>query len=188
MSIVKPCAGSPVSPAIARILQQWWFDRRFDEICKGEPMNRWLRRDVLAGLMFMSFAMWGFMASAHLDAGTSVAMGPAYFPRLVSGLLLALGIAIAAAGFVESSGAGLGTWSLRPIVLVSAAGLAFAALLQQAGIVIAVAAVVLIGSFAGERPRVVPLLLLTMSLVLVSVALFVWGIGIPLPIWPNWGS
>ena len=148
-------------------------------------MTRWFKPDVLAGLMFVSFAAWGFIVSANLDPGTSAEMGPGYFPRLVSGVLLALGLAIVAIGALKTSPASFGHWSLRPIVLISVASLAFAALLERGGVVLAISAAVLIGAFAGERPKPLPLLALTAVLIIASITLFIWGIGIPLPIWPR---
>ena len=152
----------------------------------GERMGRLLRADVMCGLMFVAFAAWGFVAGRDLDPGTAVAMGPGYFPRLVSGLLLALGLAITVTGLAAAAGPGLGSWALRPIVLVSLSALSFAVLLDRAGIVIAIAAVVGIGTFAGQRLGLLPLVLLAAGLIVASVALFVVAIGIPLPIWPRW--
>jgi hypothetical protein len=149
-------------------------------------MRRLLKPDVLAGFMFIAFAVWGFVASRELDVGTSVSMGPGYFPRVISGLLLALGITIAGAGFLTPAAPFVKDWSIRPLLLVSVAALSFALLLQGMGIVIAITITVIVGSFAGERLRPFDLLLLVASLILASIALFVWGIGIPLPIWPRW--
>jgi len=148
-------------------------------------MTRLLRADVWCGAMFMAFAAWGFAASAGLDGGTAVSMGPGYFPRLVSTLLLLLGLSISIAGLWPAKAAGLGTWTLRPILLVSLASLAFAVLLQRAGIVLSIVAVVAIGALAGSRIEPWPLVGLTVLLVASSIALFVVALGIPLPIWPR---
>src|SRR5215212_7419516 len=108
-------------------------------------MRRFLKMDVLAGLMFMAFAAWGFATSFELDPGTSMSMGPGYFPRLISGVLLALGIAIVGTGLRPAAASIAGNWSIRPLLFVSIAALAFALLLQRAGIVIAIAITVLVG-------------------------------------------
>jgi hypothetical protein len=79
-------------------------------------------------------------------------------------------------------------FALRRIGLISLSGLAFAALLQRAGIIVAIAVTVAIGSLAGERPPLLRLGLLIAALIAAAIALFVWGIGIPLPIWPQWRS
>lgn len=150
-------------------------------------MQRWLRADVLCGLMFVAFAAWGFAAGAGLETGSSLEMGPGYFPRLVSGILLVLGLAIAASGLRAADGAAVGGWAVRPITLVSLAALAFAILLERAGIVIAIVTVIAIGAFAGSRIEPRSLAALAVLLVAASIGLFVLAIGIPLPIWPRLG-
>lgn len=148
-------------------------------------MKRWLRTDVLAGLMFAVFSLWGFIASSGLDIGTPTSMGPGYFPRLLSGLMLALGLAIAIGGLVSAEPASPAAWTLKPIGLVSIACIAFAALLSRGGIVLAIVTAVAIGAFAGNRAEIRHLVVLTIVLVAAAVALFVWLLGVPLPIWPR---
>lgn len=150
-------------------------------------MQRWLRADVLCGLMFVAFAAWGFTAAAGLDAGSAVEMGPGYFPRLVSAILLLLGLAITATGLIAAGAPPVSGWVLRPIAMVSVAALAFAVLLERAGIVIAIIAVIAIGALAGSRIELKSLALLALLLIGASIALFVVAIGIPLPIWPRLG-
>jgi len=149
-------------------------------------MKRLLSRDALAGLMFIAFAAWGFIAAADLEGGTSAAMGPGYFPRIVSSILLLLGTAILVVALWSGDALPPERGRLRPIFSVSLAGLVFAALLEKGGIIAAITAAVLIGVMAGERPRPLPLVALTGALILVSIALFIWGIGVPIPIWPDW--
>jgi len=135
--------------------------------------------------MFIAFAVTGFALSAELDSGSAIVMGPGYFPRLLSAILLVLGISITAVGLWGGAKNPTHGWTVRPLAMVSIAALLFAALLQRGGIVLAIAVTVLVGSFAGVPPRAIHLALLTVALVFGSVALFVWGIGIPLPIWPS---
>ncbi len=149
-------------------------------------MTRGLRRDVLAGLMFIGFAAWGGWAAADLDPGTATDMGPGFFPRMLIGVLLGFGFGITVAGLLQQASDDWTEWTLRPIGLVSLAGIAFAVLLPKGGIVAAVAATTTIGSLAGGRPRPVAIVLLSAALVMAAIALFVLGLGMPLPIWPSW--
>jgi Tripartite tricarboxylate transporter TctB family len=146
------------------------------------------KRDVLAGLMFITFGTWGFIAAADLDIGTLAEMGPAYFPRIVCGILILLGVGIMFTGFLDRSTAFSEPWVLRPIVMVSIASLAFAALLERAGIVLAITATVFIGALAGERPKPLTLVALTAALILASIALFVWALGMRISVWPRFAG
>lgn len=144
-----------------------------------------LRRDVFAGLMFIAFGLWGLAASYDLEMGTLSEMGPAYFPRVVSGLLIALGSAITCTGFFRHAAILELPWALRPILMVTIASLAFALLLERAGIVNAITATVFIGVLAGERLRWLPLIALTAGLIVASIALFIWALGMRIPVWPS---
>lgn len=144
-----------------------------------------LRRDVFAGLMFIAFGLWGIAAAADLDMGALSEMGPAYFPRAVSSLLILLGLAITATGFSRNAVMLELPWTLRPILMVTIASLSFALLLERAGIVLAITATVFIGVLAGERLKWFPLIALTATLIIASIALFVWALGMRIPIWPN---
>jgi hypothetical protein len=148
-------------------------------------MSRLLTRDVFAGLMFIGFAAWGFWAASDLAAGTATDIGPAYVPRLIAIVLLGLGVIILGIGLLGAERRRLPAWPLRPISFVTLACLAFALLLQRGGIVLAITVTVAIGSFAGRPPHLVTLLLLDAALVIASVGLFIWGLGLPIPIWPS---
>ena len=69
-------------------------------------------------------------------------------------------------------------------MLVSLAVLAFAFLLEPAGLLVATLAIVLIGAFGGPEFRLLEVLILAAGLALGSVVLFVYGLKLPLPIWP----
>lgn len=146
------------------------------------------RRDVFAGLMFVCFGVWGLAAAGDLEMGSLSEMGPAYFPRAVSCLLILLGIAITTTGFSKNAARLELPWALRPILMVTLASLAFALLLERAGIVLALSANVLIGAMAGRWPGWLMLVLLATSLIVASIALFVWALGMQIPIWPNFSG
>jgi hypothetical protein len=147
-----------------------------------------LRRDVCAGLMFIAFGLWGLAAAYDLDMGTLSEMGPGFFPRVVSGLLILLGIGIMATGFSKNAERLELPWTLRPILMIVIASLAFALLLERAGIVLAISANVFIGVLAGERPSVPALIVLTIALIVASIALFIWALGMQIPIWPRFSG
>jgi hypothetical protein len=149
-------------------------------------MNRLLKRDVLAGLLFVGLAGWGAWASRSLQVGSSSNLGPGYFPGILILILVGLGVAVLIRGLLNPAEPTVRDWSLRPILFVTLSGLAFFVLVQRGGLVAAISGTVLIGAFAGPRPRLLTLLLLSLGLALVSVSVFVWALGMPLPIWPSW--
>lgn len=58
-------------------------------------------KDFWAGAMFMAFGIAFMVVSRDYSMGTSVRMGPAYFPTVLGGLLVALGAVVFVRAFVS---------------------------------------------------------------------------------------
>ena len=73
----------------------------------------------------------------------------------------------------------------RPIAVSLAAIVLFGIALQWLGLVAAVAVLVLVGAYAARDVRPLENVVLAVVMVLFSVAVFVWLLGLPLPLWPD---
>jgi hypothetical protein len=142
-----------------------------------------INQDVAAGLMFAGFGVAGLWFGRELPVGAALRMGPGYMPRLLCYGLLLLGIVIAIKGAIVA-GERIERWHWRPLAIVSIAVLAFSLLLEPAGLVVATAAIVIIGAFGGPQFRLVEALALAAGLAIAAVVLFVTALQLPLPIWP----
>src|SRR5262249_56274782 len=81
-------------------------------------------KDFLAGLMYMAFGLIGLWLGRSLEVGTAAAMGAGYFPRLVCGVLIAVGAALALISLMRTGeGPERGMW--RPFIFVPLSSLAF---------------------------------------------------------------
>ena len=49
-------------------------------------------KDFLAGLLLLSFGCIGFYLALDYPFGSALRMGPGYFPRVLSGILIAFGV------------------------------------------------------------------------------------------------
>jgi hypothetical protein len=65
-----------------------------------------MRKDVLAGLMFIAVAALGLWLSRNYAIGTALRMGTGYVPRLLCWILLALGAIIFVQGLAVAGGGG----------------------------------------------------------------------------------
>jgi hypothetical protein len=140
-------------------------------------------KDFLSGLLLMAFGLLGLWLGRALPAGTASAMEAGYFPRLVCGLLIALGTALALiSAFREGETAE--PWRWRPFVFITAASLAFALLLRPLGLVLTLAISTVLARFATGNVRPLPLLLLCLVLIAAIAGTFVYGLRIVIPLWP----
>ena len=107
-------------------------------------------------------------------------MGPGYFPTVLGWLLAVLGVLIALPAIRRVGDGVVVRW--KNLVLVIAAVLFFAFALPVAGLVITVAGTVLLGSLADNGITWRARLILAAVVPILMVAVFVWGLGMILPI------
>jgi hypothetical protein len=141
-------------------------------------------RDFWAGLIFVAIGGGFVLLAQEYRLGDMHRMGPALFPTLVGALLAALGALIALRAFALD-GPPVLRFEARPILVSLLAIVLFAIALQWVGLVAAVAVLVLIGANATRDVRLLDVLALAAVMVVFSVAVFVWLLGLPLPLWPT---
>ena len=144
-------------------------------------------RDLWAGVVFVAIGAAALVAGADLTVGSATEMGEGYVPRAMAVALIALGVLIAALGWRRSPhpDSRLERMRFRPLFFVTAAILAFVAAVESLGLVAAIAGSVTAASFAGQPLRPWSLSMLICVLVLFVLAVFVWGLGLPLRVLPR---
>lgn len=140
-------------------------------------------KDFYAGIIFIVVGIIALVIGRDYSLGTTTRMGPGYFPAMLGALLTLLGIVIAARTFLVA-GAPIDPVRGRPIILIIASMLAFAALLEPAGLVIATVALVVVGCLASTETGIRDVAILIVFLLTVALGLFVYGLGLPIKIWP----
>jgi Tripartite tricarboxylate transporter TctB family len=150
-------------------------------------MNRWLgvrlTKNFLAGLMFITFGLLGLSLSMPLDNGTLSDMGPGYFPRAISVLMVLLGAALSATDLL-GDGEAVEGWAWKPLVLITLSSIAFAVLLKPLGLVGTLGATTILASAAGTLLRPLALAILVAIMVVANVGIFVFALHMPIPLWP----
>jgi len=145
----------------------------------GDQKNFW------SGVMFLvlGLAFAGF--AQNYDMGTAQRMGPAYFPTVLGGLLAALGLVIAIKAMRNTEpGGDVERFHFGPLLIVLGAVTLFGALLRPAGLVIALLVLIGMSAYASHEFRLREIVPLAAFLVLLVLAVFVWGLGLVIPMWP----
>ena len=141
-------------------------------------------QDFWAGLFFIAVAAGFIGLSRQYNIGNMHRMGPALFPTLVGLLLAALGLVISLRAFAID-GPPVPRFHARPILVSLVAIVLFGVALQYSGLVAAVAALVMVGAIASNESRKLETVGLALTLIVFSVAVFVWLLGLPIPLWPD---
>jgi hypothetical protein len=144
------------------------------------------KRDFWAGIMFGAIGLLFMVLSRQYTLGTAAKMGPGYFPFMLGGLLLVLGLLVSVASLRKSAQATeLSAIGWREIVLVLAGVVAFAALLPSMGMVVALIALLLIAAVASYEFRLRDTVISIVVLGLLSYGVFVKGLELQFPVWPK---
>src|ERR1700710_1689253 len=142
-------------------------------------------RDVWAGVMLIVTGATSVIVARDYAFGTSLRMGPGYFPSVLGGMLVLFGIYLVASG-LRSNEKIEGTWSLRALVVLPLSLVMFGLLMEYAGFVPALM-VLIVGSAAGGREfKLTEALMLAAGITAFAVALFIYGLGLPYPLFSAW--
>lgn len=148
------------------------------------------RKNVLAGLMFGGVGALGLWVSRDYPVGTALRMGTGYIPRLLCWILIGLGAAILLQGLREREAAqpiSPGAWTrLVPVVVVTASLIAFALTIEQLGLVLSILLLIGIGALAARDIKAWEALAAALTLIVLTWAIFILGLGLTIPVWPVW--
>ncbi len=140
-------------------------------------------RDFYAGLLFVAFGLAALVIAQSYPLGTAARMGPGYFPRLLGVLLVGLG-ALQSLISIRSRSELLPEWHWRPLFILLMSVCLFIVITPWLGLVAAALALVFVSSAASREFRWREALIVGAIQGVAAAALFVYGLGLPLPVWP----
>ena len=144
------------------------------------------RKDLLAGAVFAGFGLAFAITSTTYDIGTPLRMGPGFFPLVLGGILVVLGVSIAVKGLVAGEDGDVGPVPWRALVLLVAAILFFGFTVRDLGLAPALFVSVLLAALAGRGVRIVPAVVIAAGLTALSVLIFVVLLQLRLPLVGPW--
>lgn len=144
------------------------------------------RKDLGAGAVFVGFGLAFALTARTYEVGSALRMGPGFFPLVLGGLLVLLGVLIAGKAFVSPETGELGPVPWRAAVLLVAAILFFGFGVRGLGVGPTLFVSVLLAALAGPKMRVVPALVIASSLTALSVLIFLGALQLPLRVLGPW--
>lgn len=146
------------------------------------------QRDCVAGCLFVLIGASFAFGALNYTFGSSMRPGPGYFPRVLGLVLVCLGVLLVVESVVKRvpvEGERIGSIAWRPLSVIVAALTLFGFLLPRVGLFIALPLLVLLSGFASSESRLPTTLISAVVLTLGSWLVFVVGLGLTIPLWPN---
>jgi hypothetical protein len=138
-------------------------------------------KDFWAGIMLIAVGAASIFIARGYPFGSTMRMGPGYFPSMLGGILALFGIYVLIIGLRSGEKITVHC-SLRALIILTLSLVAFGFLMTHAGFIPAMAVLIFGSSSAGRDFKFVEILLLTVILTGLSVAIFIWGLGLPYPL------
>jgi hypothetical protein len=142
-------------------------------------------RDFWTGVIYVAFGAGAVVIARDYGLGTAFRMGPAYFPTVLGGVLVLIGL-LSLGRAALRSGEPLPPARIKGLLVVTVATLGFGALARGAGLVVALPVLVVVSAAASARFRWGPALALAAGLTLFCAAVFLKGLGVPIPLRGPW--
>lgn len=150
-------------------------------MASGSSRNaNWRTRTFAIFFLLLSIAT-GFHAWKNMTVGTASAMGPGFFPLMLSIMLGLLSVVVV---MVEADGPGaLKLPPLKALTLILIAPIIFALSIRPLGLVVTIAIVVFVTSFASRFAVLRESVLLAIGLTLFCAVVFHYLLSLPIPLW-----
>lgn len=142
-------------------------------------------REVACGAIFVVTAALFAYGTVDLPMGTSIRMGPGYFPLMLAAILGVLGFIILFKGVGrEPSPIGLIPW--RGLLFILAGPIIFGLTVRGLGLAPAIALVAAIATLASSRATPLLIVSIVVGLVAFCVIVFSYGLGLPYALIGPW--
>jgi len=143
-------------------------------------LKLWETQDFWAGIMFILIGALAIINARDYPFGSTLRMGPGYFPVVLSGVMILFGLIIIFNGLrkrVEIPK----RWSIRSLVILPASLCIFGILMKAAGFVPALITLIFVSAAAGREFKLKEVLLLVVILTAIAWGVFIWGLGLHYP-------
>ncbi len=144
-------------------------------------MDRLFSKDLWSGLMFAGFGVLALVMGSNLAIGTAVRMGPGYVPRMLSYILIGLGLVILVRAII-APGEAIERLRWKPITMITIGVVVFALLFERAGLAPALVCLVFLAALGGEEFKLIETVLACVVLIILCIAIFKLGLGMNISI------
>lgn len=148
-------------------------------------MNRFASKDFWSGVMFTAAGIAALVIGSNLAVGTAIRMGPGYVPRMLSFILIGLGLAITVRAII-SPGDPIERFRFKPISMITIGVLAFAFLFERAGLAPALVCLVFLAALGGQEFKLIETILACLVLTALCAVIFKVGLQMNIYIIAGW--
>ncbi len=137
--------------------------------------------DFFSGICFFLTGVGAVLLSKDYPFGTLRSLGPGFFPLVLGSLLAVIGTILTIRSFYGEI-VSMAIPRIRVAAMILGGSLLFGLLIRPAGLVVSIVVMVLAGAAASKELSVATAILTALILAAGSAVIFVYALGLPLPI------
>ena len=142
-------------------------------------------KDFWTGIIYIVVGAAAIFVARDYGLGTPRKMGAAFFPGVLSVILIVIGIISLVRSFIRP-GTPIGRIAIKGLLLVAGATVLFGFIVRGAGLLIAMPVLVIISAYASDKFNWRTSIVMAVVLTAFCILIFLKGLGIPLPILGSW--
>jgi hypothetical protein len=135
-------------------------------------------------VLFVAVGIAALWIGADYPMGTAQRPGTGVLPRILAWCLIGTGVLLWAKAAL-TDGARLTAWAWRPAVMVTAAAVVFALLIDRLGLVVTMLASMTLAALGTPETRWREYALFVVFMLAVGIGVFSYGLGMPIPVLPK---
>jgi putative tricarboxylic transport membrane protein len=140
-------------------------------------------QDLATGLFFVAIGLGAFWIGADYSMGVAQRPGTGVLPRILAFGMMGAG-ALLLIKSILTNGPGLGVWAWRPVIMVTVATIAFALLVDRAGLAVAMIVSLTLAALGTPETRWREFAIFLVFMLALGIGLFIYGLGMPIQVLP----
>jgi hypothetical protein len=140
-------------------------------------------KDFTTGLLFLAIGIAAYYIGSAYNMGSAQRPGTGVLPRILAWCLMGSGLLLAIQAILQE-GPKLEAWAWRPLIMITAATIAFALLVDQAGLVIAMIVSMTLAALGTHETRWREFAMFMALMLTLGLGIFIFGLGMPIKVLP----
>ena len=140
-------------------------------------------KDFATGLLFLAIGLGAYYIGSTYNMGTAQRPGTGVLPRILAWCLMGSGVLLAIQAMLQE-GPKLDAWAWRPLIMITLATIAFAFLIDSAGLVVAMLVSMTLAALGTHETRWAEFAMFSMLMLAIGIGIFIFGLGMPIKVLP----
>lgn len=140
-------------------------------------------KDFATGLLFLAIGIGAYYVGSTYSMGTAQRPGTGVLPRILAYCLMGSGILLSIQAMLQE-GPKLDAWAWRPLIMITLATIAFAFLIDTAGLVVAMLVSMTLAALGTHETKWKEFAMFSVLMLVIGIGIFIVGLGMPIKVLP----